>query len=104
MELQINPKFYMLVGISGSGKSFVAEQVKRIYKNHLVNIEVHSSDAIRKELWGDENDQQNPQKVFQILHKRVKNALSEGKDVIYDATNPTGYSQTKRAFSVSLFF
>lgn len=78
------PKFYMLVGISGSGKSFIANQLKNIYKNNIV---VCSSDAIRKELWGDENDQRNPQKVFGLLHKRVKKALKEGKNVVYDATN-----------------
>ena len=78
------PKFYMLVGISGSGKSFIANQLKGIYKDNIV---VCSSDAIRKELWGDENDQRNPQKVFELLHKRVKKALKEGKNVVYDATN-----------------
>lgn len=83
-NFNIKPKFYMLVGISGSGKSFIANQLKEIYKDNIV---ICSSDAIRAELWGDENDQQNPQKVFQILHKRVKKALKKKLNVIYDATN-----------------
>ena len=78
------PKFYMLVGISGSGKSFIANELKRVYGK---NLEVFSSDTIRKELWGDENDQRNPQKVFQVLHKRLKKSLKDGNNVVYDATN-----------------
>lgn len=78
------PRFYMLVGISGSGKSFIANELKHIYREKL---KIFSSDAIREELWGDENDQRNPQKVFQLLHKRLKKALKNRYNVVYDATN-----------------
>ena len=46
-----------------------------------------SSDAIREELWGDANDQQNPGKVFQVMKDRAIEYLDMGWDVIYDATN-----------------
>lgn len=49
----MKPKFYMLVGIPGSGKSQIAEE----YRQHYVCV--HSSDAIRKELYGDETDQKH---------------------------------------------
>lgn len=46
------PKFYMSVGIPGSGKSTWIES----HKDEL-NANVHSSDAIRAELLNDVNDQ-----------------------------------------------
>ena len=72
-------KFYMMVGVPGSGKSFIANQ---ILKGTVV-----SSDAIRAELFGSEDDQNHNNEVFNELHKRVHALLAEGKDVIYDATN-----------------
>lgn len=48
---------------------------------------IYSSDAIRGEIYGDENCQKNPGRVFDILHQRVTKTLSEGFDVVYDATN-----------------
>ena len=71
--------FYMMVGIPGSGKSFFAERVH--------NAVVHSSDAIRAEVLGDENDQTKQELVFQTLHERVFRELADGKNVVYDATN-----------------
>ena len=48
---------------------------------------IYSSDSIRGEIYGDENCQVNPGRVFDILHQRVTKALSEGFDVVYDATS-----------------
>ena len=56
-------KFIMLIGLPGSGKSYIAEKTKAKMKSVLVV----SSDEIRKELFGDENDQQNPEKVFETM-------------------------------------
>lgn len=48
---------------------------------------IHSSDNIREEIYGDENCQKNPGRVFDILHQRIIRDLSNGFDVVYDATN-----------------
>lgn len=77
----------MTVGLPGSGKTTWAS-AQEGYK-------VFSSDAIRQEL-GDVNDQTQNDKVFRILHKRIKEALEDGKDCIYDATNVT--AKNRRAF------
>lgn len=74
------PNFIMVVGLPGSGKSTYIEQNYPTYY-------IHSSDDIREELTGDVNNQDVNKKVFEILHKRVKEDLKQGKDVIYDATN-----------------
>ena len=81
IELQT---FYMMVGLPGSGKSLTA----RTFPNAII----HSSDAIRAELLGDENRQDQQKLVFQTLHERVLNDLASGKNVVYDATN-TNYKR-----------
>jgi len=76
------PILYYTIGIPGSGKSTWCENNKE-----RLNAIVHSSDDIRKKEFGDENDQSKNNDVFEILHKRVKEDLLSGKNVIYDATN-----------------
>lgn len=82
---------YMLIGLPGSGKSFYAKNLSE--KTEAI---IHSSDAIREELLGSEEDQSESPKVFELLHCRVKKDLSNGRDVIYDATNIN--SKRRRAF------
>ena len=77
------PKLILLVGIPGSGKTTYA---KNYIEQNSDTIHL-SSDAIRKELYGDEAIQGNPGDVFALMQKRAVEALNEGYDVIYDATN-----------------
>ena len=78
------PKLIMMVGVAGSGKSTIAMQIASQIKEEVVLL---SSDTIRGEIYGDENCQNNPGRVFDILHQRVVKALSQGVSVVYDATN-----------------
>ena len=71
----------IMIGIPGSGKSSYAK--KYLLTNNSVYL---SSDDIRIELYGFE-DQTHNDIVFETMRKRTLNALREGKDVIYDATN-----------------
>lgn len=79
----IMTEFIMLVGIPASGKSTYAEKLRND------GYHVHSSDKIREELLGDENEQKDNQKVFEVLHKRIKKDLQDGISCVYDATNMT---------------
>ena len=79
------PKLILLCGIPGSGKTFYAEKIKDSY-SYIVHL---SSDAIRKELYGDESIQGNPSEVFSLMQNRAIEFLNNGYDVIYDATNIT---------------
>ena len=72
----------MVIGLVASGKSFVAKQLA--LKENAV---IHSSDKLRIELFGDVNEVDKNGEVFQELHKRIKDDLKKGKNVIYDATN-----------------
>lgn len=85
-------KFIMLCGIPGVGKSTYIEGLEGEYV-------VLSSDSIREELYGCENEQGDAVEVFEILHKRLKEKLAEGKSVIYDATN---ISRKRRKHVLSL--
>ena len=89
------PKFIMLIGVPGSGKTTYAKEYieKNINTTHL------SSDLIRKELWGDEATQGDNNEVFTLMQNRAIEALNNGQNVIYDATNVT---RKDRAYIISL--
>ena len=76
------PKFIMMIGLPGSGKSTLAEIIAKEIGGQVV-----SSDKTRKEIFGDENVQDNPEKVFAEMLKRSKALLAAGTNVVYDATN-----------------
>ena len=73
-------KLIFMCGLPASGKSTWAENNKE-----KLNAVVHSSDSIREEL-GNINDQSQNELVFNTLHKRVKEDLLNGKNVIMDQT------------------
>lgn len=77
------PMLIMLCGLPGSGKSTYAKAVRCNGEKPVI----HSSDEMRKKLYGDETCQDDPAKVFKYLHNEIKEDLTNGKDVIYDATN-----------------
>ena len=74
-------ELYMLVGLPGSGKTSWANQMGS------EDCVVCSSDALRKELFGSENVQDKNSKLFAELHRRIRQHLTEGRSVVYDATN-----------------
>lgn len=74
------PRFVVMVGLSGSGKSTVA---KEKYATHTYI----SSDDLREELYGDVNDQRHNGKIFEEMFRRSIAALDMGQSVVYDATN-----------------
>lgn len=71
---------YVLCGIPASGKSTWAKDFAK--DGHT---EIISTDEIRKELFGNEESQQDNNKVFQEAFKRIKTSSKD--DVVFDATN-----------------
>lgn len=80
------PKLILLCGIPGSRKSTYAKNYISDCTKHTIHL---SSDSIRAELYGDESIQGNPADVFSLMQKRAIEALNNGYDVLYDATNIT---------------
>ena len=76
---------YVFVGVSGSGKSTFAAAYQKMYPRTAIV----SSDAVRKELWGDEADQQRQDVVWNRVYDYLLAAIKDdGNDaVILDATN-----------------
>ena len=71
---------YVMCGISGSGKSTWIAQ-------HLPEFEVISLDDIRTELNGKRSNQKNRGQVLQLAKLRLKTALANKRNVVWDATN-----------------
>lgn len=76
------PQMIMMVGLPASGKSTKAQELAKEY-----NATIFSSDALRKELYGDENIQGDNTKLFNTLHQQIKTYLKNGYSTILDATN-----------------
>ena len=85
----MKPDLIVLCGLPGSGKTTFAKTLLE----HNDNTIWLSSDAIRKELWGDESCQKESEKVFGLMQSRAVKALREGVSVIYDATSLTRKSR-----------
>ncbi len=71
----------VMVGLPASGKSTYAQQLVD------ENTVVLSSDLIRKELFGFEENQTGNTIVFKTLYSRARELFKNGKNVIIDATN-----------------
>lgn len=74
--------FYMMVGLPGSGKSTKAEQIKNEF-----GAQVFSSDALRKEKFGDEKVQRDAPEIFKELLNRCAVSLNNCHTTVLDATN-----------------
>ena len=88
------PTLILLVGIPGSGKT---TYVQKYITEHRSTMHI-SSDQIRAELWGDESIQGDNNEVFSLMQSRAIEALNNGNNVIYDATNIT---RKDRAYIIS---
>lgn len=75
-------KLFVLVGIPASGKS---SAIEKLVEEH--DATALSSDALREELLGDINNQEQGGMIFNTLFKRANEYTQEGKNVIIDATN-----------------
>ena len=72
----------IMCGISGSGKSTKAKELKSKY-----NAVIISTDEIRQKVFKDVNDQKHNKEVFQIAYDEINDLLRYANNVIFDATN-----------------
>ena len=80
---------FMAVGIPASGKSsfyktLINERLNDPDRKEIIYV---SSDAIRKEFYGNEEDQTDPAAIFKEMEDRTIRILATNTDVFYDATN-----------------
>lgn len=74
---------YVMVGISGAGKSTFIEN----FLKSNPNVVVHSSDRLRGIIGKDESDQSVTAQVFSTIKYNLNRDLAAGKDVMIDATS-----------------
>lgn len=87
----VKPIFVMMCGLPASGKSYYAKKLST-----EINAVICSSDELREKMFGDINNQTDNHKLFNELHKIIKNYLRNGRNVIYDACNVN--SKRRRSF------
>jgi predicted kinase len=75
-------KLTIMVGPSGAGKSTWINGEQQWFDNAVI-----SSDSIREEILGDWKDQSQNERVFSLLHSRVKSNVEHGISTVVDATN-----------------
>lgn len=79
----------LMVGLPASGKT--------TYTKTKIDTrtKILSSDAIKKELFGFEENQDHDEQIFETLISRAKNFLLQGKDVLIDTSNNSTESREK---------
>lgn len=79
------------MGIPGSGKSYAVGQMFTADESAMII----NPDTIRWELSGDPADQTQNAKVFQIAHRRFREALTNDafRWVVFDATNVQSFAR-----------
>lgn len=76
------PTVAMMVGVPGSGKSYLGQQL-----GEQLQWPVLSSDGMRFELTGDENDLSRDSEVRPLLFKRAEQLIARDSSFIVDATH-----------------
>lgn len=73
------PRFTMLVGLPGSGKTYYAEKIKG---NNTVHLQSH---VYSQRFYNNQNLGRDS--AFKVMNSKSRKLLERGKSVIYDATN-----------------
>ncbi|WP_214559050.1 ATP-binding protein [Planktothrix agardhii] len=73
---------HFMVGIPGSGKSTVAQQLADLTQGLII-----STDRIREQLYGDEIIQGNWLEIERKVLQEMEQAIASSQPIIYDATN-----------------
>lgn len=86
---------YLLSGVPGSGKSYIAKKLGEMYVNDK-KIKYISRDEIRFSLLNDDEDYFSKENlVFDTFVNKIQEALDNGADVIADSTLITVGSRRK---------
>jgi predicted kinase len=76
-------KLLLLIGVPGSGKSTLAKQLL----TECPQRQLISTDAIRRQLFGDEAIQGPWSLIWQEIQRQFRLAIAKDATAIYDATN-----------------
>lgn len=86
----------MMIGIPGSGKSTMAEQMAKYYlEQECEQVCIVSTDNIREWYCKGEYIKDTNAAVFEIAEQVIRDEMSKGNIVIFDATNLKKKYRTK---------
>lgn len=77
-----NPSVIMMAGVPASGKSTIAREL-----GSMLDLDILSSDGIRKEITGSESDLSQDRLVWEALYERVEQVMAKKQSCIVDATH-----------------
>ena len=89
----------VMCGLPASGKTTLANKIKEI-NNDCVIL---SMDALRKRLPDGTLDQSNNREVFRVFYNDFLDCISNGRNVILDATNILPRGRTDFVWKFLLF-
>lgn len=93
-----HPSAIMMVGVPGSGKSYIAKQL-----SEALHMPVLSSDYFRGVISGDENDQSVSKEAWQMVYDHAEEAIMRGQSVIVDGTHANGERRRQDAALYHIF-
>lgn len=77
------PRLVILMGLPGSGKSYVSDYIRQNYGYLIL-----SGEEITSQLFGSEKVSSGQYaQVYKIIRQKASNLLSQGKSVVIDGTN-----------------
>lgn len=82
MGVDLMSTLIIMCGISGSGKSTKAKELKSKY-----NAVIISTDDIREDIFKNIHDQEHNKEVFRIAYDEINMFIELSHNVIFDATN-----------------
>lgn len=88
--MSAGPRLILLIGLPGSGKSYLADQLKQMYSASGGDIAIVSTDAIRAALFGDAAIQGSWLLVWREVERQFQQAAQPAcpRDAtLYDATH-----------------
>ena len=73
---------HLIIGPPSSGKSTIARTMAPVFQAEII-----SSDIIRKDIYGNEEEQGDWSEIFNLIKKKIIECINNEKNFIVDATN-----------------
>lgn len=87
-------KLYILCGIPFSGKSTLANELSKRFGFTRIDLDEVKLDLLGKDIKDELISQDRWDRIYQLMYRKIEEALKEGKTVIHDTGNFTKYERS----------